>query len=55
MIYAPVMIITFNRPQHLKRCIESLQRNEYAKYTELYISVDYPRTEDCKEDWQKVC
>ena len=55
MIYAPVMMITFNRPQHLKRCIESLQRNEYAKYTELYISVDYPRTEDCKEDWQKVC
>lgn len=55
MIYAPVMIITCNRPQHLKRCIESLKRNDYAKYTELYISVDYPWAEECAEDWKKVC
>jgi hypothetical protein len=42
MIYAPVAIPTLNRIEHLKRCIGSLQRNPLAKYTELYISVDYP-------------
>ncbi len=55
MIYAPVMIITCNRDRHLARCIESLKRNGYAKYTELYISVDYPWADECVEDWKKVC
>ena len=39
---APVLIITLNRCQHLKRCIESLQKNSLAPSTELYISVDFP-------------
>lgn len=55
MIYAPVMIITCNRERHLERCIESLKRNEYAKNTELYISVDYPWADECVEGWKKVC
>ena len=55
MIYAPVMIITCNRDQHLARCIESLQKNEYAKDTELYISVDYPWAEQYIEGWKNVC
>jgi len=42
MIYAPIIIPTLNRIEHLKRCIGSLQANPYVKYTELYISVDYP-------------
>ncbi len=42
MIYAPVMIITCNRIKHLKGCIKSLQRNSLAKFTDIYISVDYP-------------
>ena len=55
MIYAPVMILACSRDQHLQRCIESLQRNIYAKDTEVYISVDYPSGEQYMEGWRKVC
>lgn len=55
MIYAPVMIITCNRCDHLGRCIESLRKNTYADKTELYISVDYPPNDNYREGWEKVC
>ena len=55
MVYAPVMITACNRYDHLQRCIASLQRNGYAKETELYISVDYPWDETYLNDWEKVC
>jgi hypothetical protein len=45
MIYAPIIIITLNRYECLKNCIESLQRNSWATKTEVYISVDYPPTD----------
>ena len=45
MIYAPVAIHTLNRIEHLKRLIGSLQRNPFARFTELYIAVDYPPNE----------
>ena len=54
MIYAPVIIPTFCRAEKLKNCIESLQRNPYAKYTELYISLDYPTTEKYREGYEQV-
>lgn len=54
MIYAPIIIATLNRYEHLKRCIESLQKNSWAKYTELYISVDYPAKEVHWEGYRKV-
>lgn len=38
----PVIIPTLNRCEHLKRCIDSLRNNTYAKDTALYISLDYP-------------
>lgn len=40
--YAPVIIPTCNRVQHLKNCLESLNNNKYADRTDVYISVDYP-------------
>lgn len=55
MIYAPVMIITCNRDQHLARCIESLGKNSYASETELFISVDYPPADKYVEGWKRVC
>lgn len=54
MIYAPIIIPTLNRYEHLKRCIKSLQQNGWAKYTELFISVDYPVKESQWEGYQKV-
>ena len=50
MIYAPVMITACNRYKHLERCIGSLQRNGYAKDTELYISVDFPLRDPGSDD-----
>lgn len=54
MIFAPVIIPTLNRYEHLKRCIESLKNNFYAKYTDLYISVDYPPSEKYVKGYEKV-
>lgn len=42
MIYAPIIIPTCNRYEHFCKCIESLKSNTFARYTELFISVDYP-------------
>ena len=42
MSYAPVLITTCNRYEHLKRCVESLSKCTLASETDLIISVDYP-------------
>lgn len=54
MIYAPIIIATLNRHEYLKRCIKSLQQNDWAKYTELYVSVDYPAKDSHWKGYQKV-
>lgn len=53
-IYAPVIIPTCNRYQHLKKCIESLAACTHAEDTELYISVDYPPDEGYRQGWKEV-
>jgi len=55
MIYAPVIIPTLNRFDHLKELIVSLQNNTYAKYTELFIGLDYPPNEQYVEGYKKIC
>lgn len=55
MIYAPVLIPTLNRFDHLKQCLESLNLNHNADKTEVYISVDYPPSEKYREGYESVC
>ncbi len=55
MIYAPIIIPTLNRIEHLKRCIRSLQDNAWAEYTPLIISVDYPPEDKYRDGYQKIC
>lgn len=55
MVYAPIIIPTLNRKEHLQRCIESLQNNTWAKYTTLVIGVDYPPTEAYRTGYEAVC
>ena len=43
--YAPVIIPTLCRYEHFVRCIESLRGNTWAKYTDVYIGLDYPAKE----------
>ncbi len=55
MIYAPVIIPTLNRFDYLKSCLESLNRCHNADKTEVFISVDYPPSEEYKEGHKKIC
>ena len=54
-VCAPVVIPTLCRHNHLMRCIESLKKNKYAKYTELYIGVDYPANDTHVDGYKKIC
>lgn len=40
--YAPVIIPTLNRIEHLQRCVCSLAKCTHAEKTELIISIDFP-------------
>lgn len=48
------MIPTLNRYEHLKKCIQSLQKNSLAAQTELFISLDFPPAEKYKEGYDQV-
>ncbi|MGN0157150.1 MAG: hypothetical protein ACI39N_07860 [Lachnospiraceae bacterium] len=53
--FAPIMIPTLCRDTHFIRCIESLKRNKYAEYTDLYIGLDYPAKDSHIPGYQKIC
>jgi len=55
MIYAPILIPTLCRDKHFIRCIESLKKNKWAKYTDVYIALDYPTKESHWEGYNKIC
>ena len=54
MIYAPIIIPTLNRYNHLKDCIESLKKNAWAHYTTVYISLDYPPNKKYEDGYKKI-
>lgn len=37
-----ILVPTLCRHKHLEKCLESLKKNSWAKYVDLYIGVDYP-------------
>ena len=37
MQIAPIALFVYNRPQHVRYCIESLQKNFFADKSELFI------------------
>lgn len=37
-----ILVPTLCRHKHLEKCLESLKKNPWAKYVDLYIGVDYP-------------
>ena len=55
MKYAPIIIPTLCRYEHFVRLIESLRRNTWAKYTDIYVGVDYPPSEKYKDGYKKIC
>ncbi len=48
---SPVALFVYNRPEHTRRTVEALQRNELANKSDLFIFSDAPRME---ADLQKV-
>lgn len=55
MKYAPIEIPTLCRSKHFIRLIESLKRNAWAKYTDIYIGLDYPPEEKYRKGWSEIC
>lgn len=55
MIYAPIIIPTLNRHKHLKRLLDSLARNGWAKHTDVYIALDYPPAKKYVDGYRQVC
>lgn len=53
MEFAPVLIPTLNRYEHLQKCLESLSRCTWADRTEVYVALDYPPSDKYVEGWRK--
>ncbi|MBE6289865.1 MAG: glycosyltransferase [Bacteroidaceae bacterium] len=51
---APILVFAYNRLEHLKRCLDSLQRNTLAKESDLYIISDGAKNPDAEESVQEV-
>ena len=37
-----VLVPTLCRNKHLEKCLDSLKKNPWAEYVDVYIGVDYP-------------
>ena len=55
MKYAPIYIPTLCRDRHFILGVESLKKNGWAKYTDVYIALDYPAKESHWEGYRKIC
>lgn len=49
MVYAPVVLFTYNRPIHTKRTVEALKQNVGADKTILYVYSDAPKKEEARK------
>ena len=52
---APIYIPTLCRDAHFIKGLDSLKRNGWAGYTEVYIALDYPAKESHWEGYRKIC
>jgi len=53
-IYAPVIIPTLCRYEKFVNCLESLEKCTGAKYTDVYIALDFPNSESARAGWIKI-
>lgn len=53
MQFAPILIPTLDRHEHLRKCLESLSNCTWADQTEVYVALDYPPSERYVEGWRK--
>lgn len=55
MVYAPILVPTLCRSDHFIRLIESLKKNSWAKYTDVYVAVDFPPSNKYYKGWEAIC
>lgn len=53
-VIAPIIIPTMSRYEHFVRLMESLKNNTWAKYTDVYIGLDYPPYEKYFDGYNKI-
>ena len=51
---APIVLFVYKRPWHTRQTVEALQRNDFAKKSELIIFSDGPKTESDREKVEEV-
>ena len=54
MKYAPIILFVYNRPEHTRRTIEALAKNEGAQESELIIYSDAPRDASAQSSVDEV-
>lgn len=54
MELSPIVLFVYNRPDHTKRTLEMLQKNELARDSELFIYSDAPKNDQNKDEVIKV-
>ncbi|MBR5167422.1 MAG: glycosyltransferase family 2 protein [Salinivirgaceae bacterium] len=54
MEHAPVCIVTLNRYDHFRKCLESLEQCTGASETEVFVALDYPPTGKYVEGWKQI-
>jgi len=54
MELAPIALFVYNRPKHVRMTVESLQKNNLAKDSELFIFSDGPKNSSTEDDIEKV-
>jgi len=54
MVYAPFLVTTLCRYEHLKKCLESLSANPWAKYTPVYVALDFPFKDKHWDGYNKI-
>ena len=52
--YAPVLIMTLDRYEHFRRCVESLSACADSDKTDLYIAFDYPLKDTHWDGYKKI-
>ncbi|MFA5986232.1 MAG: hypothetical protein WC819_02705 [Parcubacteria group bacterium] len=45
---APIVLFVYNRPEHTRRTVEALQKNDLALDSELFVYSDNARDKNCK-------
>jgi GT2 family glycosyltransferase len=51
---APIVLFVYNRPDHTRKTVEALQKNELAEESELFVYCDNAKNEDAKQKVDEV-